>query len=265
MNNFKSYSKYYDQLYYDKDYNAETDYLVNLIKKYNADANRIVDLGCGTGKHAKLLAKRGYDLSGVDLSEEMIAIARKDSDLEFILDDIATFKLEKKFDVALSIFHVFSYLTENEILLQAFLNINLHLKENGIFIVDVWHTPAVHSQIPEARTKIFENDKIKIVRKAEPVVDSLNNTVDVKYELNVLDKETLTTENIIENHHIRHFSKPEIELLGKYTGFKILHSEELITGNKPSESTWGVCYILQKIPLLTMPISYLVDISANYL
>lgn len=259
MNSFKSYSKYYDQLYYDKDYGTETDYLVALIKKYHANAHSLIDLGCGTGKHAKLLAKRGYEVIGVDSSEEMISIAGKESDLEFILDDILKFKLDKKLDVALSIFHVFSYLTENETLLTAFLNINKHLKENGIFIVDVWHTPAVHRQIPENRIKVFENGKIKIIRKAEPTIDSTNNTVDVIYTLDVLNKESQETEHIVENHCIRHFSKPEIELLARYTGFKVIHSEELITANKPSEKTWGVCYILQKAPLLVLQITSLLS------
>lgn len=264
MNSFKSYSKYYDHLYHDKDYNAEADYLVNLIKKYHEDAVTIIDLGCGTGKHAKLLAKRGFKITGLDRSEEMIAIAKKDSDLEFILEDIATFKLKKQFDVVLSIFHVFSYLTTNEKLIESFLNANLHLKEKGLFIIDVWHTPAVHRQVPEIRVKVFENEKLKIVRYADPMVDSLNNMVDVRYELNVLDKETLAVENIVENHSIRHFSKPEIELFAKYTGFKIIHTEELLTGNSPSEQTWGVGYIMQKVPLLAMPFSYLMDLSAIY-
>ena len=263
MNSFKSYSKYYDHLYHDKDYNAEVDYLVNLIKKYHKDAVTIIDLGCGTGKHAKLLAKRDFRVTGLDISEEMITIAKKDSDLEFILDDIATFKLKKQFDVILSIFHVFSYLTTNEKLLDSFLNANLHLAEKGIFIIDVWHTPAVHSQIPEVRVKVFENEKLKIVRYADPMVDSLNNMVDVKYELNILDKETLKEEKFTENHHIRHFSKPEIELFAKYTGFKILHTQELLTGNSPSEKTWGVGYIMEKIPLLAMPFTYLMELTTT--
>ncbi|MBC7615283.1 MAG: class I SAM-dependent methyltransferase [Pedobacter sp.] len=264
MNSFKSYSKYYDYLYQDKDYNAEADFLVNLIKKYQKNAVTIIDLGCGTGKHVKLLAKRGFKVTGLDKSKEMIAIAKKDSDLEFILGDIATFKLKKRFDVVLSIFHVFSYLTTNEKVIKSFLNANLHLEEKGIFIIDVWHTPAVHSQIPEIRVKVFENEKLKIVRYADPDVDSLNNTVDVKYQLNVLDKETLVEENITENHHIRHFSKPEIELFAKYTGFKILHTQELLTGNSPSEQTWGVGYIMQKVPLLAMPFSFLMELSTFY-
>lgn len=265
MNSFKSYSKYYDQLYYDKDYNAETDYLVNLINNYYTGAKSIIDLGCGTGKHAKLLAKKGFEVTGIDLSEEMIAIAKQNSTIDFHLGDIANFSLDKKFDVALSIFHVFSYLTDNEVLLNAFLNINKHLNDQGIFIVDVWHTPAVHTLLPEPRIKVVENDKFKIIRKANPVVDSINNMVDVKYELDVLNKETLEEEHIEEEHEVRHFSKPEIELLSKYTGFKLLHSEELLTSNKPSEQTWGVCYILQKVPLIAMPITYLINLSANYI
>ncbi|RZK12202.1 MAG: class I SAM-dependent methyltransferase, partial [Flavobacterium sp.] len=261
---FKSYSKYYDQLYHDKNYNAETDYLVNLITKYRENTKSIIDLGCGTGKHAKLLANRGFEVTGLDLSQEMISIAKQSSDLDFIIGDITNFKLDSTFDVALSIFHVFSYLTDNDVLLNAFSNINRHLVVGGVLIVDVWHTPAVHSQLPEPRVKIVENDTYKIVRKATPAIDSLNNMVDVRYELDVLHKETATHEIIIEDHHIRHFSKPEIELLSKCTGFKVLHSEELITAKKPSEQTWGVCYILQKLFLIAIA-TYLINIPASFI
>ncbi|MCY1517287.1 dTDP-3-amino-3,4,6-trideoxy-alpha-D-glucopyranose [compost metagenome] len=252
MNSFRSYSKYYDKLYYDKNYDAETDYLIQLITRYNENAKQLIDLGCGTGKHAKLLAGKGYEITGLDQSEEMIHIARINSSLHFILGDITDFKLDMKFDVALSVFHVFSYLTENEDLLNAFINIHKHLKEKGIFILDVWHTPAVHSQIPEARTKIVETKELQIIRHARPTIFSDSNLVNVQYELKIVNKQTGEQEQIIEDHVIRHFSKPEIELLAKCTGFKVLHSEEMLTANPPSEKTWGVCYILQKNPLITL-------------
>ena len=64
---FYSYAQYYDLLYREKDYPGEVDYVDALIKKYAVnDARTILDLGCGTGGHAILLARKGYRVTGVD-------------------------------------------------------------------------------------------------------------------------------------------------------------------------------------------------------
>ena len=67
-NVFAKYSEYYDLIYTDKDYQKEVDYIDQLIQKYHPKAKTILDLGCGTGVHANLLAAKGYRVMGIDLS-----------------------------------------------------------------------------------------------------------------------------------------------------------------------------------------------------
>jgi predicted TPR repeat methyltransferase len=76
-----AYGRYYDLLYRDKDYAAESEYVASHIRKHVPRAKRILELGCGTGGHAVLLAAMGFDVHGVDLSEAMLgrANARKAS------------------------------------------------------------------------------------------------------------------------------------------------------------------------------------------
>jgi predicted TPR repeat methyltransferase len=71
------YAEVYDAIYHDKDYATECD-LVERVLSANAAApmRRILDLGCGTGRHADLLAERGYEVVGVDRSPHMIEQAR---------------------------------------------------------------------------------------------------------------------------------------------------------------------------------------------
>lgn len=66
------YSKYYDLLYRDKNYQEETEYIHRLIQKYQTYAKEILELGCGTGRHAELLSEKGYLLYGIDRSKEMV-------------------------------------------------------------------------------------------------------------------------------------------------------------------------------------------------
>lgn len=76
MNQFGDlYSKYYDLLYSDKDYTKEVEYIDSLIKGQNSKTKTLLDMGCGTGKHAELFCDKGYTVSQVDLSEDMLKIA----------------------------------------------------------------------------------------------------------------------------------------------------------------------------------------------
>ncbi len=246
--NFKLYSQYYDLLYRDKNYLAETDYVINLINEYRPDSKSIVELGSGTGKHADLLSKRGYQLVGIERSQEMVEIANKNKkgDVDFKIADITNFEIRRSFDIALSLFHVISYLTDNQSLINTFKNVHHHLNNAGLFIFDIWHSPAVYTQVPGNRIKVLRNERIEIVRHAHPVIDLEHNVVEVNYKIEVKQLEKGTISIIQEKHPMRHFSKPEIELLAYSTGFEVVHSEEFFSKAPPSDKTWGVCYILRK-------------------
>ncbi|MFA6276981.1 MAG: class I SAM-dependent methyltransferase [Pedobacter sp.] len=247
--NFRLYSQYYDLLYQDKNYILETNYVSRLIETYRPKSKTILELGAGTGKHAFLLANKGYTVLGVERSAEMVAIANQttNENVSFDVADIIEFNLNQTFDVATSLFHVISYLTDNESLIQTFKNVYQHLNKDGIFIFDVWYSPAVYHQVPEKRTKILKNHNIEVIRKANPVIYSEKNVVEVNYEITIINVNDKSASTITEKHPMRHFSSPEIELLAYTTGFKLLGTEEFLTGLAPSTDTWGVCYILKKI------------------
>jgi len=73
------------------------------------------------------------------------------------------------------------------------------------------------------------------------------NVVDVKYQLFVKNRETNQIEEFQEIHPMRHFSIPEMEYFAKKNNFQVMKKEEFLTGNQPSEKTWGVCFVLRKI------------------
>ncbi|NEP55244.1 MAG: class I SAM-dependent methyltransferase, partial [Moorea sp. SIO3C2] len=142
MSVFGNYARYYDLLYRDKDYVGEAQFIHRLIQTHAPQAQNILELGCGTGNHAVLLAKEGYQLDGVDMSQEMLVTANDRlsqlpseiaSRLQFTHGDIREVRLNQSFDVVLSLFHVISYQTTNEDLLAAFNTVKEHLKPGGIF------------------------------------------------------------------------------------------------------------------------------------
>jgi len=246
---FKDYAFYYDLLYHDKDYNAETEYIYNLIKKYKKDAQNILELGCGTGKHAILLAEKELNIFGVDISQEMINKAQKrvkehknlSNRFNFYLGDIRNVNLNKKFDLVLSLFHVISYQTNNQDLQ------NVLLDKNGIFIFDVWYGPAVLNCKPETRVKRFEDENILLTRIAEPKIDFNNNIVDVNYQILIIDKLNNTVKEFKETHKMRYFFKPELEFFLKNNNFELLDYQEWLSGDTPTLNSWGVSFICRKI------------------
>jgi SAM-dependent methyltransferase len=250
VSNFNTYSRYYDLLYKDKNYIAEVDYMNNLLKQYGIlDTNELLELGCGSGSHAVHMSRPGLSITGLELSKTMVteALQKNIKGFQPVVGNITSFQLGMQFDAAVSLFHVISYLTDNNQLLDCFKATNGHLKPGGLFVFDVWYTPAVLTQLPETRIKRLEDDHITVTRLAEPVSNHQANTVEVNYEVWITSKTGGTTEILKEVHPMRHFGIPEIDLLARQTGFKLLHAEEFLTGATPGTSTWGVCFVLSKI------------------
>ncbi|MDQ6472075.1 class I SAM-dependent methyltransferase [Flavobacterium sp. LHD-80] len=248
MANFQNYSKYYDLLYKDKNYKEEVDYIIQVLKEFDSSAKNILELGSGSGSHAYFLSQNGFNITGIERSQSMVQESLQKKILNFkpIQADITDFEVNQEFDAVISLFHVISYLTHNDSLINCLRLVHKHLKPHGIFLFDFWYTPAVYSLKPETRIKRLEDESISVVRIAESTVHTLTNIVDVNFEVHIQDKKTSQTEVLKELHPMRHFSIPELDLLAKIAGFEILKSEEFLTKNEPSENTWGVCLILRK-------------------
>jgi SAM-dependent methyltransferase len=255
MSVFGNYARYYDLLYRDKDYVGESQFIHRLIQTHAPDAKTILELGCGTGNHGLLLAKEGYQLHGVDLSEEMLAKghgrlaqlpAELVSRLQFTQGDIRQVRLQQTFEVALSLFHVISYQTTNEDLLAAFATAQTHLQPGGIFIFDVWYGPAVLSDPPVVRVKRLEDDAIQVTRIAEPILYPNQNWVDVNYQIFIREQQTGQVEELSETHRMRYLFLPELELMLSQVGFQLLEAKEWMSQRDPGINTWGVYFVAQK-------------------
>lgn len=122
-----------------------------------------------------------------------------------------------------------------------------HLNHCGLFIFYFWYSPAVYAQKPVVRVKRMADDQVEITRIAEPVIYPNENRVDVNYTIYSRELGAGSVQTLQETHPMRHFSLPEIEIVAGVHGFERIVAEEFLTGNDPSESTWGVCVILKRI------------------
>ena len=215
---FNLYAQYYDLLYKDKDYKKEAEYLHTLIRKHSPNAKTILSLGCGTGNYEFELEKLGYEIVGVDISQQMIDIAdisRGKSKCEFIQGDIRNIRLDRTFDIVISMFHVMCYQTSNEDLLNAFETASAHLNKGGIFLFDFWYGPAVLTDLPKYKEIFIENDDLSISRTTTPVMQVNENVVDINFDIEVFDKENKNKHNFQELHKMRYLFLPEMKFMMK--------------------------------------------------
>lgn len=251
--NFDAYALYYDLLYQDKNYTSETDFVHKLLLKNGiSPESALLELGCGTGKHADAFARLGYYIHGIDISPSMIdaANANKQSDMaqkiHFAVGDVRDVRIRKDFDAVISLFHVACYQTDNSDLEAMFQTAAAHLKPGGIFIFDCWYGPAVLSDPPVVRVKRMQNDLIDILRIAEPEMHPNENIVDVNYTVQVKKKnENLITE-ITEKHRVRYLFSPEIELMLKITGMRLIERLEWCKDKPTGFGSWFANFVAIK-------------------
>ena len=139
---YTSFAQVYDMFMDNVDYPAWSKYLIQLLKEYQVEDGLVLDLGCGTGNMTELLAKEGYDMIGVDNSEDMLEIAsekRAESGLNilYLLQDMREFELYGTVKAVVSICDSINYILEEDDLREVFSLVNNYLDPNGIFLFDL--------------------------------------------------------------------------------------------------------------------------------
>ena len=277
---FQKYAGYYDLLYAEKNYAAEVDYLCSLLGKnfLSKDSLNLLDLGCGTGRHAHYFFQRGFQVKGIDLSPEMVQIAQKRYGLrskdpenqkeangkkkskknerdkqsempQFLLADARSFRREdwrQSFDLVSSLFHVASYQNSSKELSALFETAAYHLKRGGSFLFDFWHGPGVKKDPPAARIKRLENDQIQLVRLAEPICKEEEALVTVNYDIFIKKKEQELWDHFQESHRMRYWFCEEIEEELKAQGFTEIAFYAWMQKEEPSENDWYTLASCQK-------------------
>ena len=252
MNVFGDYARYYELLYRDKDYTCEAKFVKSLLDCYIPNVKSILELGCGSGKHAVLLAEMGYTVHGIDFSGEMLqlAIARTSelpSDIENRLSwsegDVRSYKTDQLFDAVISLFHVVSYQPTNEDLQATFATAADHLKPGGVFLFDCWYGPTVLNDPPQVRIKRMEDDKIIVTRICEPEMLPNENGVIINYTVFVENKTTKKIAQVKESHRMRYLFFPEVCRLFESVNMNLMTSGEWMSERDLGLDTFGVYFM----------------------
>jgi SAM-dependent methyltransferase len=243
-----NYAEYYDLFYSDKDYGAEAAFVRNVIQRHKPSLYSILDLGCGSGRHAVEFARTGLTVTGVDRSGEMIERAKNrihhfspelESRLTLIEADVTNFTSTVTYDAVVSLFHVVSYQTSNDELGGIFQCARSALSAGGLFVFDFWYGPTVLTTRPAVRVRRIDGRNTRITRIAEPENQFDRNVVNVKYTIMTTDQRSGASSEIVEVHSMRYLFLPEIEMLASQHGFDVLESGGWLTGRALDENQWS--------------------------
>jgi len=166
---FSNSADYYDLIYSSfKNYDKEVRKLHAIINESLPEAKTVLDVACGTAKHAEILhANYGYKVDGIDLEQRFVEIAQKRIPSgKFHQADMKDFSLGEKYDVVVCLFSSIGYLRSLGEITQTLRNFKEHLSDDGIIIVEPWFTPEEFTS-GLVHVTSAENEEVKIVRMSQ--------------------------------------------------------------------------------------------------
>lgn len=255
MSVFRQYADYYNLIYKDKDYAAEANFVTSVLHRFTDRVENVIELGCGSGGHALHLARQGVNVTAVDASADMLQIfehslKHAEADVRKRIgmkqDDIRNPGSNRSFDAVVSLFHVFSYMASDADLAAAMKRAADSLRPGGVLIFDCWHGPAVMAERPEIRERTFEDENLSVRRTSTPIMDEDRHTVEVVFDVEVVDKRTGDRETFSESHLMRYLFQEEIEQAMVKAGLRPVESREWMSDRLPSEQSWNVYHVAVK-------------------
>ena len=249
MEAYTSFAEVYDQFMDNVPYREWADFLQEILQKEGISNGLVLDLGCGTGSMTEELAGRGYDMIGVDNSEDMLEIAmekRQESghDILYLLQDMQGFELYGTVRAVVSVCDSVNYVTEKEELEQVFRLVNNYLDPGGIFVFD-FNTEYKYREVLGDRT-IAENreDSSFIWDNYYYEEEHMN-----EYELTLFIQEADQKElyhKYQETHFQRAYTLEEIRELLEKSGLRFVAAYEDYTKEAPGKGSERICVVARE-------------------
>lgn len=259
MNAYTGFAKVYETFMDNIPYEKWAEYLIALLKEYGvAEGGLLCELGCGTGMMTRLLARAGYDMIGIDLSEEMLDIARyehpeEESEILYLNQDMREFELYGTVAAIVSVCDSMNYLTTEEDLLQVFKLVNNYLDPGGCFIFDM--KTAYHYEILMGNRTIVDNrEECSLIWEnfydKEKCLNQYDITIYSKAEFEEDEEEDADMpplfERLEESHVQRAYSVERIIELLKEAGLEFLAVYDACTKEAPTPESDRVYFIAKE-------------------
>ena len=242
---YTAFAEVYDEFMSNIPYNEWADLIAARLQKEQT-GTKILELGCGTGTFTFLMEDKGYDITGIDCSKDMIKIAgskakKNKNKSKFLLQDMRMLEMNEKYDCVVSVCDSMNYMQDTFELNLVFESVANVLEDEGFFLFDM-KTEAFFEELGE---NVFTDETSKGDYIWKNFYDKENR--DNYYELSiyVLKKNNLYTKHIEE--HLQHaFTRSEVEKAAEKNGFRVVDVVGLDLMSPADFDAERVYYILQR-------------------
>lgn len=241
---YNDFAYIYDKLINDVDYKEWADYYFKIFQRYGLNPKLGLDLGCGTGNLTIELANRGIEMTGVDLSEDMLMVAREKSeglDILYLNQDMTEFELYGTVDFIVSSLDCINYITDKRDLLKVMKLVNNYLEPSGLFIFDINTRYKIENVIGD-NTFILEDDDCFCSWQNE--YDKRRKLSDFYLTFFMKDDENYT--RFDEQHTQRAYEIEEIKALIESSGMRLLKVYHDRSFENPKKNSERVFFVAQE-------------------
>lgn len=253
MNSYRGlHSRYYDLIYADKPYDEQAAFVVELLRTRGVGGGRLLDVACGTGRHAAAFARGGFAVTGVDYNDELLAVARERvPDVEFVQADMRQLDLGGGFDAVTCLFDSIGYPLTDEGVAAALASIGAQVCDGALVVVEFLFAPTMHRDAAPVRVRRWPlSDHQVLLRISETTLDPEDpDRFAVSFELLALDETTGRFERWQETQENRAFDLETMTRLLSTARLELLqYLPAYEEGDVVPGETWHVLAVARPFP-----------------
>lgn len=247
------YAEYYNYIYANKPYQDEAAFVHNCLQRYSTGQTQaLIELACGTGRHAFELEKLGYQILATDYSADLLAVAQAEakrlaSTIAFELHDMRNLQVDRVFDAAYCLFDSIGYVQTNEAVLQVLRNAYRILRDKGLLILEFWHAAAMLRGYEPVRHARWPLPGGELLRSSHTTLHVDRQLAEVRYALRETDTAGHVIAEFEETQLNRYFLVQEMALFLQQAGFNVLDwLPAYQTDEAIGPDTWHIMVVAQK-------------------
>jgi predicted TPR repeat methyltransferase len=247
MKSYGELAKIYDKLMDHIDYAAYTDFYLSLAAKHGWKGRKILDLACGTGNISLELLKQGYEVQGLDISEEMLMVA--DEKIygagftpRLYRQNMRNFQLMEKVDLVISAFDSLNYLLKEEDLERTFSCVYRALDEHGLFLFDV-HSYHKFTHVLGQNTLAYAGDDLCYIWQNN--FSGETGICEMNLDIFLREKGAIYR-RFQEYHRERYYSEAQLKHLLERNNFTVLAIYDDLKYTAPHPKAERLFYVAQK-------------------
>ncbi|SHF72556.1 Methyltransferase domain-containing protein [Desulfofundulus australicus DSM 11792] len=235
----------YDLLVSGVDYEGWIDYLEEILRRFNYHPCTVLDLACGTGNTTLPLARRGYQVTGLDLSPSMINVASKKAieqklKVNFLTADMRSFELEKPVDLVICFHDGLNYLADYKDMEKTFRQVRKNLVDGGMFVFDLNTIQWLAGSTPDVT--VIDEPEYTIIWRSRYYPANISWEI----ELTAFIRKGEYYHKFIEQHREYGYTADQVRQALKTAGLKYLASYDAFSFNPVQPHSRRHFYVAQR-------------------